>query len=326
MTDDARDAVASTACRRILVAQPHGFCSGVARAVESLKIALRLRPRPIYCLNAIVHNRQVVEQFSRHGVRFVETLADVPPGNILFFPAHGVAPSVRKQALARNLHVIDATCPFVAKVHAEVRRYACMGFTIFLIGDRNHDEVIGVAGEAPEKVIIIETEQDIQEARVPDPKRVVALTQTTLSLDSVRTRLDLLRNRFSALKLPSRSDICYATHNRQQAARAVAARAELTLVLGSPSSANSRRLVEVCEAAGCPSKLLADRHELVTLDLETVRTLGLTSGASTPEAFLTEILKDLRGRGFTCVESMTVTQEKQKRFPLPNELLRLLCA
>ncbi|MDI6775422.1 MAG: 4-hydroxy-3-methylbut-2-enyl diphosphate reductase [Verrucomicrobiota bacterium] len=306
--------------RRVIVVNPHGFCSGVARAVAATEAALRLRQEPIYCFNEIVHNRRIVDDLSRRGVVFVRNVADAPDGATILFSAHGVSPAVRRESEARKLRVIDATCPFVAKVHAEVRRYAREDYTIFLVGHRRHEEVVGVAGEAPDRVVVLETEDEAIRAQPRDPSRVAAVTQTTLSVEAARSVLAIVRERFPALKTPARSDICYATQNRQQAVLALAARAELILVFGSANSSNSRRLAEVAIAAGCRSLLIGDLAELRSVALVAAQTIGVTSGASTPEPFLDEALKELAARGFDQVESLTVVEEDNLRFPLPREL------
>jgi 4-hydroxy-3-methylbut-2-enyl diphosphate reductase len=309
--------------KRVIVVNPHGFCPGVARAIETIETALRLCPAPVYCFNEIVHNQQIVNDLARRGVRFVKDLRGVPEGSTILFSAHGVSPSVRDEARQKNLRVIDATCPFVSKVHAEVRRYAREGYTVLFIGHWNHEEVIGVAGEAPDHVIVLETEEEARRAQPPDPTRVAVVTQTTLSVDKTRGITDILKSRFPPLRSPPQSDICYATQNRQRAVQALAGRVDLILVLGSKLSSNSHRLVEVGTAAGCRCVLISDLAELPSADLSAVDAVGITSGASTPELFLDQVLKDLAARGFDRVESLTEAEEDSLRFSLPRELQEL---
>jgi len=306
--------------KRILIACPHGFCSGVARAMEIAEAALKVYPSPVYCLNEIVHNQQVVEDLATRGMVFVKSPADVPEGATLLFSAHGVSPAVHHTANARELRVVDATCPFVSKVHNEVLRYAAEKFAIFLIGYRQHEEVIGVAGEAPNHVVVIEDAEEARQAHPPDPDRVAVVTQTTLTLESTRQIMDVLRSRFPKIQVPAKSDICYATQNRQSAVRALADKADLILVLGSENSSNSRRLVEVGNTAGCRTFLLRTREELSTMPLTEAETLGITSGASVPESYLNDIIEDLRNQGFGEPEKIVTVEENTPRFRLPADL------
>lgn len=284
--------------KRILVAHPHGFCSGVAHAVSMAEAALAEHGSPIYCLHAIVHNAQVSEALATKGIRFVERLDAVPSGAVLLLPAHGAAPAIYRQARALRLHVIDATCPFVAKVHREVRRFVSEGFSVICIGYRRHEEVIGIVGEAPEQVLVVESEAEARALQAPHPDRMAVVTQTTLSVEMVAGIVQTLRSRFPGLRQSPKEDICYATRNRQEAVRALASQTEEVLVLGSPTSSNSLRLVEVARAAGCQARLLQNRTELANIPLDAVSVLGITSGASTPESFLNDVLEDLRALGF----------------------------
>ena len=218
--------------RTILLVSPHGFCAGVTRAVAVAETLLRNYAKPVYCLREIVHNTQIISDLAGRGLIFVDAVADIPEGATALFSAHGVSPAVRADATARRLTMIDATCPFVTKVHIEVKRYAAQGYTIFLIGHRAHDEVIGVAGEAPDRVIVVETEAEARAATVPDPAKVAVMSQTTLSIDETARVLAVLRERYPGLRTPDESDICYATRNRQQAVRLLARRADHVLVLG----------------------------------------------------------------------------------------------
>jgi 4-hydroxy-3-methylbut-2-enyl diphosphate reductase len=284
--------------RTLLLARPRGFCAGVRRAVETAGAAVaRLRP-PVFCLREIVHNRQVVAALRRDGVLFVDDLDAVPDGGTVIFSAHGVAPAVRTAAKGRRLSVIDATCPFVSKVHAEVRRFVQQGCTVLVIGNPGHDEVVGVVGEAPGQVSVVPSEDAAAKVVVPDPRRVGVVMQTTLSLPEADRVLAVLRARYPKLRTPAQADICYATTNRQRAMGEVARAADRTIVLGSRNSSNSLRLVEVARAAGCPATLVSTRAELRRLRFAGVRVLGLTAGASTPEEFISRTVADLAKRGF----------------------------
>lgn len=303
--------------KKLIIALPHGFCAGVLRAIEVAETALRLFPRPVYCLKEIVHNRQVVDALAEKGIVFVQTLDEVPEGATVLFSAHGVAPSVRSQAAGRRLKVLDATCPFVTKVHNEVRRYAEKDYSIILVGHRTHDEIIGVAGEAPGKVRVVETFADAENVAVDDASHVAVVTQTTLSMYETTRTLDLLRRRFPSMSTPPTSDICYATTNRQKAAASVARESDMMLVLGSANSSNSKRLVEVASVSGCHAKLVVDMKQLEKCDFSGVRVLGLTAGASTPESFVLEAVAFLKSAGFNRVEDRLIEREDM-HFPLPE--------
>src|SRR3954449_11048468 len=227
---------------KIILANPRGFCAGVNMAIESLERALDFFGAPLFVYHEIVHNKYVVERFLRRGVVFVESLEDVPEGSPLLYSAHGVSPQIRDQARKRNLQAIDATCPLVTKVHLEAVKYAREGYTIVLIGHEGHDEVIGTMGEAPDRMILVETAEDVERLEVPDPSKVAYLTQTTLSVDDANVVIAALRRKFPAIANPPRDDICYATQNRQEAVRELAPKADLVLVLGSQNSSNSKRL------------------------------------------------------------------------------------
>lgn len=305
--------------RRILIARPHGFCAGVWRALDIIAAAERLHPPPLYCLNELVHNRRVVDDLIRRGVRFVRRLEEVPCGATVLFSAHGVAPAVRAQAAARHLVAVDATCPFVNKVHADVQRYAREGYTVVVIGSRDHDEVVGVAGEAPESVVVIEGPAAAEGLQPPDPHKVAVVTQTTLSLEQVATVMTVLKARFPDLCTPPQHGICYATTNRQEAVRRVARESDLVVVLGSRNSANSNRLVEVAQNEDTRAVLVAALQELAEVDLNGVQTVGLTAGASTPQQTVDETVAFLRSRGFEQVDELTVADETMA-FPLPAAL------
>lgn len=305
--------------KTVILASPRGFCAGVRHAVEVADAALRLRPHPLYALHEIVHNRQVVESFERRGVRFVSTLDAVPAGSVVLFSAHGVAPSVRAAAVARRVEVIDATCPFVLKVHAEVIRFARQGCSIALVGHRNHDEVIGVAGEAPDRVTIIESVADAEAFLPADPARVAVVTQTTLSSEEADRIRAVLRRRFPGLRTPASDDICYATTNRQQAVKALAERVRLILVLGSQNSSNTRRLAEVASAAGVEAILVSRLEDIPAAVLDSQGDIGITAGASTPEPFITLVLKHLVAGGFDRTEHLETVSETT-HFHLPPAL------
>ncbi len=304
--------------KRVIIAHPHGFCSGVARAVEAIAEALRRYPPPVYCYHEVVHNRQIVEDLTRQGVRFVETLADVPDEAALLFSAHGVAPAVRKDAQDKRLRVVDATCPFVTRAHAKAQRLAARDCGILLIGHRGHEEVEGVAAEAPERTMIVENEAEAMAVCPPDPDRLGVVTQTTLSVEFVHAMLARLQERFPRLDAPEKGDICYATQNRQQAVQALARVADTILVLGSRNSSNSRRLAEIARACGRPAYLISQREDLAEADLSATETLGVTSGASTPESFLEEALAEVRAQGFARTENLVVARENVHSFPLPD--------
>lgn len=305
--------------RTVILASPRGFCAGVRHAVDIAEAVLQQRPHPVYGLKEIVHNRQVTEALERKGLRFVQDLADVPAGSTVLFSAHGVPPSIRAAAAERRLEVIDATCPFVMKVHEEVKRFAAQGCTIALIGHRRHDEVIGVAGEAPDRVVVIENEAEAAALLPADPDRLAVITQTTLSQEETDRILAVLRSRFPRLVTPPKKDICYATANRQEAVRQLARRVPFILVLGAANSSNSRRLVEVAVANGAEAHLVSEPAELDAIPLAGRETIGLTAGASTPEPFIAAILDRLRGQGFDRVEEMEVVHETI-HFALPPSL------
>jgi 4-hydroxy-3-methylbut-2-enyl diphosphate reductase len=304
--------------KKIVLITPHGFCAGVERAVELAEGMLRSFPHPVYCLKQIVHNRQIIDDLTAKGMVFVRDIREIPEGGTVLFSAHGIPPATRETAKAMNLRVVDATCPFVSKVHHEVRQYDAKGFTVLLIGHHSHDEIIGVAGEAPDRVIVLSTEQEAREVLVPDPGKVVVLTQTTLSLDEVVQVMGILQERYPALQTPPESDICYATRNRQQAVRLFAKEADAILVLGAENSSNSNRLVEVARAAGCSARLVSTLEMLDAIPLETINLLGITAGASTPESFVQQAITYLQARGFRSM-SEKVLIEENIHFPVPSE-------
>ena len=291
------DSLFSPEKKRLLIADPHGFCSGVARAIQMAES----QTGDIYCLNEIVHNQHVVAQLTAQGMKFVRSLGDVPECAQVLFSAHGVSPAVRQEAEKHKLRVIDATCPFVEKVHAEVRRFAETDAAIICIGHRNHEEVIGVAGEAPGRVTIVENATEVETLDIPPDRPVAIVTQTTLGAAQVDAVMEALRKRFTAITHPAHSDICYATRDRQNAVRALATQCDCVIVLGSANSSNSQRLVETAQNSGTDAILITELSELYQHDWTTVSTLGITSGASTPEAFLDEVVETLTSRfNFSC--------------------------
>jgi 4-hydroxy-3-methylbut-2-enyl diphosphate reductase len=307
--------------KKIILLRPRGFCAGVVRAIDVVKIALNMYGAPIYVRKEIVHNRHVVEELRALGAIFVEELDEVPMAARVIFSAHGVSPEVRTQARQRNLKVIDATCPLVTKVHLEAVKFARKGFTIVLIGHKDHDEVIGTLGEAPESTALVSTVEDVDRLEVADPERVSFITQTTLSLDETRDIVERLKEKFPKIQGPAAQDICYATENRQVAVKAVVPLCELLLVVGSQNSSNSRRLVEVCEKMGVPAYLVDDLTEVQQQWLENIQTVALTAGASAPENLVQQLVEFLQQRGFAQLEEMEI-KEEDVRFNLPAELAR----
>jgi 4-hydroxy-3-methylbut-2-enyl diphosphate reductase len=306
--------------KKIFLLKPRGFCAGVVRAIDVVKIALDLYGPPVYVRKEIVHNKHVVDELRDAGAIFVEELDEVPAGARAIFSAHGVAPSVRKQAKQRRLEVIDATCPLVTKVHLEAVRFARDGYSIVLIGHKDHDEVIGTLGEVPQCSYLVETVEDADRLELPDPARVRYLTQTTLSLDETRDIVDRLQERFPLIQGPPAQDICYATENRQMAVKAVSGFVNLLLVVGSQNSSNSKRLVEVGENFGVRSHLVNDRSDIDAAWLEGVRNVAVTAGASAPEHLVEELIEFLRERGFQTMEEIELVDE-DVRFSLPSELM-----
>ncbi len=305
--------------KKIILLKPRGFCAGVVRAIDVVKIAVDLYGAPIYVRKEIVHNRHVVDELRRAGAIFVEELSEVPEGARVIFSAHGVSPAVRAEAKERRLQVIDATCPLVTKVHLEAVRFAKQGYTIVLIGHRDHDEVIGTLGEAPENTILVSDVDDVDRLNIQNPERVVYLTQTTLSLDETKDIVNRLLERFPAIMGPKTQDICYATENRQLAVKAVAPLCQALLVVGSQNSSNSRRLVEVCQKAGVPAYLLDDCSEVQPSMLEDVDTVAVTAGASAPEHLVEELISHLRTKGYNDLEEAEI-KEEDVRFTLPSDL------
>jgi 4-hydroxy-3-methylbut-2-en-1-yl diphosphate reductase len=308
--------------KRVLLARPRGYCAGVDRAVQTVEETLKLYGPPVYVRKEIVHNKHVVSTLQAQGAVFVEENDEVPPGSIVVFSAHGVAPEVYEQAQARSLKAIDATCPLVTKVHQEARRFAAEGYDILLIGHDGHEEVIGTSGEAPEHIQLIDGPDAVDAVQVRDPSRVVWLSQTTLSVDETMETVDRLRHRLPLLQAPPSDDICYATQNRQQVVKEIAPQCDVVIVVGSHNSSNSQRLREVAVDAGARAGYLVDfASEIRDEWLVGASTVGLTSGASVPDELVMEVLDWLAERGFADVAEVTTAQETLT-FSLPQELKR----
>ncbi len=307
--------------KKLLLAKPRGFCAGVDRAIDVVNLALQLYPGPVYVRKEIVHNVHVVNDLRAKGAIFVDELDEVPDGATVIFSAHGVSPEVRARAAARDLKVIDATCPLVTKVHHEAVRFAREGRPIVLVGHQGHDEVIGTMGHAPLNIQLIGSAEEAERLRVSDPDRVAVITQTTLSLDDTSGVVDVLRRRFPTIQAPARDDICYATQNRQLAVKALARRVPVILVIGSKNSSNSNRLAEVAQAAGARAYLIDDMSQIDPTWLEGVECLGITAGASAPEYLVEEVVRFFRARGVTAIEEIEAVTEEVS-FALPPELVR----
>jgi 4-hydroxy-3-methylbut-2-en-1-yl diphosphate reductase len=307
--------------KSVILASPRGFCAGVHRAIDTVNLALDVYGQPIYVRREIVHNKYVVSELRRKGIIFVNELDEVPPGGRVVFSAHGVAPEIRSFADQRGLQVIDATCPLVTKVHREAIKYARLGYTIILIGHSDHDEVIGTLGEAPEAIKVLNQGPGIDELNVPDPSKIVYLTQTTLSLNDTLHIVEKLRHKFPLIQAPGSEDICYATQSRQRAVLELAEKAELILVVGSANSSNSRRLVEVAQSGGLPAYLIDDIEDIQPDWLKHVQIIGLTAGASAPESLVEKVVRYLKGLGYPEVAA-TVGNIENVEFSLPAELTR----
>jgi 4-hydroxy-3-methylbut-2-enyl diphosphate reductase len=308
--------------KRVLLASPRGYCAGVDRAVTTVEKALETHGAPVYVRKQIVHNRHVVETLESRGVVFVDEAGDVPADAVVVFSAHGVSPAVHAQAAARGLQTIDATCPLVTKVHQEVKRFARDGYDILLVGHHGHEEVEGTAGEAPQRVQLVDGPDAVDSVVVRDPSRVVWLSQTTLSVDETMQTVARLRERFPEMSDPPSDDICYATQNRQVAVKALAPECDVVLVVGSSNSSNSVRLVEVALGAGAGSAHLVDyAREIDSGWLDGAQTIGVTSGASVPEVLVRGVLEYLAERGYSDVQEI-ITAEEKLVFSLPRELKR----
>jgi 4-hydroxy-3-methylbut-2-en-1-yl diphosphate reductase len=309
----------SIGVRRVVLVAPRGYCAGVERAVDAVEEALSRWGPPVFVRRQIVHNVHVVRDLEARGAIFVESAGEVPPGGRVVFSAHGVSPAVRSEASARGLETIDATCPLVAKVHAEARHYAALGYSIILVGHAGHDEVEGTIGEAPGAISLVESVDDAERVTPPRPDRIAYLTQTTLSLDDTAAIIAVLRRRFPAIEAPKREDICYATTNRQRAVKAILDEIDLLLVIGSQNSSNSNRLVEVARASGVSAHLIDDRSEIDRAWFAGVESVGVTSGASVPEPLVQGVVAWFRERGVEDVRAQAAPAENVS-FRLPVEL------
>ena len=304
---------------RIILAAPRGFCAGVNMAIESLERAIERFGMPLYVYHEIVHNRWVVQRFRQQGVVFVDDLESVPEGAHLLYSAHGVSPAVRQIAARRRLRTIDATCPLVTKVHTEAVRYAQAGYTIVLVGHAGHDEVAGTMGEAPDQIRLVQNPDDVDRLEVPDPQRLAYLTQTTLSVDEAAAIIDRLKARFPSIVGPSKKDVCYATQNRQEAVRQLAADADLVLIVGSANSSNSQRLAERARASGVAAHLIDGPANLEPAWFSPTTTVVITAGASAPEDVVQDCVRWIQDRFGATIESRSI-REEQVRFLLPPPL------
>ncbi|MEU4048534.1 4-hydroxy-3-methylbut-2-enyl diphosphate reductase [Streptomyces olivaceus] len=318
MTDVSSDTYAGSGVRRrVLLAGPRSFCAGVERAIEIVERALESRGAPVYVRKQIVHNVTVVDDLADRGAVFVDELDEVPDGSTVVFSAHGVSPAVRDEAARRGLEVIDGTCPLVAKVHAEARRFAARGDTVVLVGHAGHEEVEGTMGEAPGSMVLVETAEEARALPAADGRAVSYLTQTTLAVDETAEVVGALRKTFPLLQEPPSDDICYATTNRQAALSAIVAESDLVLVVGSENSSNSVRLVEMARRGGTRAELIDRAADIPEEWLDGVRTVGLTAGASAPPALVTEVVTWLKGFGPVDVEEREITRE-DIHFDLPS--------
>ncbi|MFZ0802473.1 MAG: 4-hydroxy-3-methylbut-2-enyl diphosphate reductase [Terriglobales bacterium] len=311
--------------KTLLLLKPRGFCAGVVRAIDIVRIALEAFGPPIYVRKEIVHNRFVVEELQAKGAIFVDSVDEVPNGERVIYSAHGVSPEVRDASQTRGLRVIDATCPLVTKVHVEAVKFAKEGYSLILIGHRDHDEVIGTLGEAPLVTQVVGSPEQVESLTLPDPNRVAYLTQTTLSLDETKDIIAALRRKFPNIQGPAAQDICYATENRQVAVKQVASDADLLLVVGSDNSSNSNRLVEVARNLGTSSHLIDSFRNIRPEWLEGVKTIALTAGASAPECLVEEVVKFLATKGFDNVNEVEVMPE-HVRFGLPPEIVEAIAS
>jgi 4-hydroxy-3-methylbut-2-en-1-yl diphosphate reductase len=307
------------AVKKVILAKPRGFCAGVEMAIETVGRALENHGAPLYVFHEIVHNQYVVEDFQKRGVVFVNSIADVPVRSNVIFSAHGVSPAIWQQAKEKQLQwVIDATCPLVEKVHREVRKHVALGYWIILVGHRNHDEIVGTSGEAPARTLVVESVAEATSAVVPDPEKVVVLTQTTLSVDDTREIIEVLKRRFPKMVTPAREDICYATQNRQDAVKQLAEQVQLVLVIGSKNSENSNQLVKVARAFGKPAYLIDDHHGINPDWLRGISRIGITSGASVPDRLVQKAVKFFKDAG--AEDEQIGLIEENIHFALPAEI------
>jgi 4-hydroxy-3-methylbut-2-enyl diphosphate reductase len=316
----------SAAVEKLLLAAPRGYCAGVDRAVQTVERALELHGAPVYVRKEIVHNKHVVSKLRERGAIFVDELdGTIPEGAVTVFSAHGVSPAVHAEATRRGLETIDATCPLVTKVHREAIKFAEQGYTIVLVGHSGHEEVEGTMGEAPEHIVLVETEEDVDRLEVADPDKVAYISQTTLSVDETRAIISRLRERFPNITGPRTDDICYATTNRQAAVKQLARECDLVLVIGSQNSSNSQRLVEVARDHGADSYLIDNAAQVEEAWVEGKRVVGISSGASAPEELVAALVDWFRARGVEDVSELEVVQE-DVRFMLPKKIRQALAA
>ena len=304
---------------KIILAAPRGFCAGVNMAIDSLDLTLKKFGPPVYVYHEIVHNQYVVNSFRDKGAVFVDAIEEVPEGSVLLFSAHGVSPEIRNAAQQRRLNALDATCPLVTKVHLEAIKYARLGYTIVLIGHQGHDEVIGTMGEAPEAIVLVEDEDDVDQLQIADETKLAYLTQTTLSVDDANRIITRLRQRFPKIESPPKEDICYATQNRQEAVRILSEQADVVVVLGSQNSSNSQRLRELAAWEGKQAYLVDGPQDLSGTDFADANTVLITAGASAPESVVQATVDWLVERYGATVETAEVRQESV-HFPLPKPL------
>ena len=318
--------MASPFPEKLLLAAPRGYCAGVDRAVQTVERALELHGAPVYVRKEIVHNKHVVEQLRARGAVFVEELDDsIPEGAVTVFSAHGVSPSVHADAAHRGLQTIDATCPLVTKVHREAVKFAAEGYTLVLVGHDGHEEVEGTMGEAPDRIVLVQTEEDVDRLEVDDPDKVAYISQTTLSVDETRAIINRLRERFPNIVGPRTDDICYATTNRQAAVKQMADQCDLVLVIGSTNSSNSQRLVEVARERGAAAHLIDNENQVREEWLEGARVVGISSGASAPEELVERLVQFFRDRGTEDVSELELMRE-DVRFMLPKPIRQAVAA
>ncbi|MEY4790285.1 MAG: hypothetical protein RLZ61_2503 [Planctomycetota bacterium] len=304
---------------KVILANPRGFCAGVNMAIESLEKALEKFGSPLYVYHEIVHNRPVVERFSKRGVVFVDKIDDIPEGSTVLYSAHGVSPTIRLESQKRNLLAIDATCPLVTKVHKEAVKFASEGYTIILIGHEGHDEVLGTMGEAPQNIVLVQDEESANKLELPKNTKVAFLTQTTLSVDEAQAIIDVLKKKFPTIVGPAKDDICYATQNRQEAVKEIVPEVDVVLVLGSQNSSNSMRLSELAITLGKPAYLIDSVKEIKSEWLINAQKVLITAGASAPEDVVEECVDWLRVNYNAQVENRII-REEHVQFPLPREL------
>jgi 4-hydroxy-3-methylbut-2-enyl diphosphate reductase len=315
-----------TAPEKLLLAAPRGYCAGVDRAVQTVEHALELHGPPVYVRKEIVHNKHVVARLRERGAIFVDELDDtVPEGALTIFSAHGVSPAVHADAERRGLRTIDATCPLVTKVHREAVKFAAEGYTIVLVGHDGHEEVEGTMGEAPDRIVLVQTEEDVDRLEVDDPDKVAYISQTTLSVDETRAIINRLRERFPNIVGPRTDDICYATTNRQAAVKQMADQCDLVLVIGSTNSSNSQRLVEVARERGAAAHLIDNENQVREEWLEGARVVGISSGASAPEELVERLVQFFRDRGTEDVSELELMRE-DVRFMLPKPIRQAVAA